>query len=65
MAPTIKDVAKKANVSTATVSLVIHNHKRISNNTRKKVQKAILDLNYYPSRMARALVSKQTQNIAY
>ena len=48
MVPTIKDVAKKASVSTATVSLVIHNHKRISNNTRKRVQKAISDLKYYP-----------------
>jgi LacI family transcriptional regulator, galactose operon repressor len=65
MAPTIKDVAKKANVSTATVSLVIHNNKRISNNTRKKVQKAISELKYYPSRMARGLVLKQTHNIGF
>ena len=65
MAPTKKFVEKKQHVSTATVSLVIHNHKRISNNTRKKVQKAISDLKYYPSRMARGLVLKQTNNIGF
>jgi len=63
--PTIKDVAQKAGVSIATVSLVINNHKRISSDTKKKVQKAIKDLNYYPSRSARDLVSKKTGNIGF
>lgn len=65
MPPTIKDVAKKANVSIATVSLVIHNHKRISPETKLKVSKAIEELNYHPSRSARGLVSKKTGNIAF
>jgi LacI family transcriptional regulator len=65
MAPTIKDVAKKANVSIATVSLVIHNHKRISPETREKVNKAITDLHYYPSHSARGLVSRKTGNIGF
>jgi LacI family transcriptional regulator len=65
MPSTIKDVARKANVSTATVSLVLHNHKRISQNTRKKVLKAVTDLNYRPSRMARGLVLKETKNIGF
>lgn len=65
MNPTIKDVAQKAGVSIATVSLVINNHKRISSDTKKKVQKAIKDLNYYPSRSARDLVSKKTGNIGF
>jgi len=63
--PTIKDVAQKAGVSIATVSLVIHNHERISSVTKKKVLKAIKDLNYYPSRSARDLVSKKTGNIGF
>lgn len=63
--PTIKDVAKTAKVSTATVSLVIHNHKRISPETRLKVNKAIKELNYYPSRSARGLVSQKTGNIGF
>ena len=54
--PTIKDVAKMANVSIATVSLVIHDHKRISRVTKQKVLEAIERLNYYPSRSARGLV---------
>ena len=65
MRKTIKDVAKKANVSTATVSLVIQGHERISEPTRKKVRKAIRDLEYYPSRSARDLVSRKTGNIGF
>ncbi|MEJ2613694.1 MAG: LacI family DNA-binding transcriptional regulator [Ignavibacteriaceae bacterium] len=63
--PTIKDVAKTANVSTATVSLVINNHKRISPETRVKVNKAIRELNYHPFRSARGLVSQKTGNIGF
>ncbi len=65
MSYTIKDVAKKAGVSTATVSLVVHNHQRISIETRKKVLRVIKQLNYYPSRSARGLVSKKTGNIGF
>ncbi|MBU0559290.1 MAG: LacI family DNA-binding transcriptional regulator [Bacteroidetes bacterium] len=56
---TIKDVALKAGVSIATVSLVVNNNNRISSETRKKVLKTIKALNYYPSRSARDLVSKK------
>jgi len=63
--PTIKDVAKKANVSIATVSLVIHDHKRISKETKLKVLDAIEELNYYPSRSARGLVSRKTGNVGF
>ena len=63
--PTIKDVAKAANVSIATVSLVIHNHKRISYETKQKVLDTIAALNYHPSRSARGLVSKKTGNIGF
>ncbi|RMH76216.1 MAG: LacI family transcriptional regulator [Calditrichaeota bacterium] len=65
MAVTIKDVAKRANVSPATVSLVIHNNKRISPETRARVLRAIKELNYHPSRSARGLVSRQTGNIGF
>lgn len=65
MPATIKDVAQKAHVSTATVSLVIHNHKRISPATKRKVLKAISDLNYRPSPLARGLVMRQTNNIGF
>jgi LacI family transcriptional regulator len=65
MKPTIKDVAHKANVSIATVSLVISNHRRISNDTKLKVKKAIKELNYHPSRSARGLVSNKSGNIGF
>lgn len=63
--PTIKDVAKKAKVSIATVSLVIHNHNRISAETKNIVLDAIKELNYHPSRSARGLVSRKTGNIGF
>ncbi|MFH1195701.1 MAG: LacI family DNA-binding transcriptional regulator [bacterium] len=63
--PTIKDVAKKAGVSIATVSLVLHDHKRIPTVTKNKVQKAIKELNYHPSRSAKGLVTKTTGNIGF
>lgn len=65
MNPTIKDVAKKAGVSVATVSLVLHNNKRISEETHRKVTKIIKELNYHPSRSARGLVTKNTSNIGF
>ena len=65
MPSTIKDVAKKAGVSIATVSLVLHDNKRISPATRKKVQNAITKLNYYPTRSARGLVSRTSGNIGF
>ena len=65
MYPTIKDVAAEAKVSIATVSLVVNNNERISQDTRKKVLKAIKKLNYRPSRSARGLVSRKTGNIGF
>ncbi|GAB4374580.1 MAG: LacI family DNA-binding transcriptional regulator [Calditrichia bacterium] len=65
MAATIKDVAKKAKVSTATVSLVLHNNNRISPDTKKRVLKAIKELKYHPTRSARGLVSRTSGNIGF
>ncbi len=65
MSATIKDVAKRAKVSISTVSLVINNNPRISESTRQRVLKAIRDLNYYPRRAARGLVSHKTGNIGF
>lgn len=54
----LKDVAKKAGVSTATVSRVINGDNRVLMETRHKVQKAIKELDYRPSRVAQRLRSK-------
>jgi LacI family transcriptional regulator len=65
MAATIKDVARKAKVSTATVSLVIHNHQRISTATKRRVRRAIEELDYHPVRSARGLASQKSGNIGF
>ena len=65
MNPTIKDVAKKAGVSIATVSFVINNTKRISPETKNRIIKAIKSLNYHPSKSAVSLVSGKTGNIGF
>lgn len=65
MRTTIKDVARRAQVSTATVSLVLNNHRRISEDTKRRVLKVIEELDYYPSQAARGLVSQHTGNIGF
>lgn len=63
MNSTIKDVAKKAKVSVATVSRVVNNLPGYSEKTKEKVLKAIEELGYKPNAVARGLVSKRTKTI--
>lgn len=63
MKVTIYDVAREANVSIATVSKVINNSGRISDETRKHVLKVINELNYQPNMIASALTGKKTNSI--
>ncbi len=58
---TIKDVAREAKVSIATVSYVINKTHKLSDETVEKVNEAIKKLNYYPSKAARSLVKRTTQ----
>lgn len=62
---TIKDVAKKAGVAPSTVSLVLNNKPWVSEKTRKKVMKAIRELNYHPNSTARGLATSRTGNIGF
>lgn len=61
MKVTIKDVAKEANVAPSTVSRVISNSPKISEETKVKVNKAIEKLNYKPNVIARGLVNNKTK----
>ncbi|NLP46791.1 MAG: LacI family transcriptional regulator [Epulopiscium sp.] len=63
MVVTIKDVAKAANVSPSTVSRVIADNPKISNETKKRVLKAMKQLNYYPNAIARSLANKSTKTL--
>lgn len=56
----VKDVAKMANVSLASVDRVIHNRSGVSAKTREKVLKAIKKLNYKPNFLASNLSKKKT-----
>lgn len=60
---TVKDVAEKAKVSPSTVSRVISNHPKISEETRVRVLKVMDELGYYPNAIARSLASKKTGTI--
>lgn len=60
MSPNIKDVAKKAGVSITTVSRVLNNHPNVSDKTKTKVNNVMVELNYYPHQIARALSKKQS-----
>src|SRR5699024_7938303 len=60
---TIYDVAKRANVSIATVSKVINNTGRISETTRNKVRNAMKELEYQSNMIASAVMGKQTKTI--
>lgn len=63
MAVTIKDVAKQANVAPSTVSRVIADSSRISEDTKQKVRNAMKQLGYHPNLNARSLASQSTQLI--
>ena len=60
---TIKDVAKHAGVSTATVSRFMNQRDVLSAATQSRVRRAIETLNYQPDPMARALQSKKSSMI--
>ena len=55
MAATIKQVAKLADVSTATVSYVLNGTGSVTDATRRRVLDAIAELNYQPSYAARSM----------
>ncbi|WP_089138992.1 substrate-binding domain-containing protein [Vibrio rumoiensis] len=60
---TIKDVAKEANVSIATVSRVINKSPKASKASIESVTLAMKKLGYRPNAAARALVSQSTQTM--
>lgn len=60
---TIRDVAKHAGVSVATVSRVINETGYVHDDTRKKVETAIKALHYTPNEVARSLFKRKSRLI--
>jgi len=59
----IKDVARIAGVSVATVSRVLNDKGYVGQRTREKVEKAIKETSYKPNEVARSLFKKQSSTI--
>lgn len=60
---TIKDVAREAGVSVATVSRVFNHSAVVSEDTRRSVREVADRLNYWPNGAARSLITNRTQAI--
>ena len=57
----IRDVAKRARVSIATVSRAMNNPETVDPETAKRVRRAAEELNYFPDSHARSLVSGRSR----
>jgi len=62
---TIKDVARQAGVSTATVSYVLNDSVPLSEETRQRVLATVRELDYHPSAVARRLQGKRTDTLGF
>jgi LacI family transcriptional regulator len=60
---TVQDVARDANVSTATVSRVLNQPDRVRPEVRERVRRSIEALHYTPDGVARALRSRRTRTV--
>jgi LacI family transcriptional regulator len=56
----LRDVAKQAQVSVATVSMVLNQNPRISRATQLRVQRLMQQMGYRPNRLAQSLSSRYT-----
>ena len=63
MAISIKDVAKEAGVSIATVSRVLNGIEVVNEDTQKRVREAVVKLGYRPNIIARSLKTQRTRTV--
>jgi len=64
MAATIKDIARKLNISTAAVSKAINNKDDVSEDLKKRVKEVAEELGYSPNYFAKKLVMNKSNLIA-
>jgi LacI family transcriptional regulator len=62
--PTVHDVARRAGVSTATVSRALSDSGKLHPDTLDRVRRAIDELGYLPNGAARGLISQRTRVLA-
>ncbi|EBS8366088.1 DNA-binding transcriptional regulator CytR [Salmonella enterica subsp. diarizonae serovar 50:z:-] len=62
-AATMKDVALKAKVSTATVSRALMNPDKVSQSTRSRVEQAALEVGYFPQSMGRNVKRNESRTV--
>jgi len=60
---TLKDIAREANVSVATVSYALTDSNQVSEETRNRIQKISKDMNYKPNLFAKGLRTSKTMSI--
>jgi LacI family transcriptional regulator len=60
----MKDIATRAGVTKATVSMVLSNDERITEKTRDRILKIVKELNYYPNESAQKLALGKSNTIA-
>src|SRR4029450_4044069 len=60
---TLREVARRARVSTATVSRVLNNTATVKGSTRSRVLKAIEELRYSPNLHARVLAGARSRSV--
>lgn len=60
----VKEIARRANVSIATVDRVIHNRTGVSQQTKDKINEIITQLNYQPNLLAQRLASRKVLRLA-
>jgi len=63
-APTMLDVARRANVALSTVSYALNGTRPVTEETRLRIWQAMDDLGYQPNALARGLASKRSRIIA-
>jgi LacI family transcriptional regulator len=65
MSATINDIARKLNISTATVSRALNDRPGVSSELRQKVLDVAQEVGFIPNMMARSLVTARTQTIGF
>ena len=63
MATTIKDVARLAGVSVATVSRALNGHANVTTRTREHVMGMVAQLRFVPSSAARSMITRRTHTV--